>query len=310
VLDDDDPKMLQKRVEELIESITYTGYQYTRKGLFEKHKLIVVTMLTFRILIRKDKIKLEEFEHLIIGKVDPNPPPVPEPLKSFIGEVSWSAIKGLESLPVFNNIGSNIDTENLQWKKWFQEERAEEADLPKAFKEIELFHKLMLLRAMRPDRLTSALAMFTTNNMGERYIEQQPFDMLETFYETDKKTPVFFVLFPGVDPTPGVERVAKRYGITIANGKFTNISMGQGQEEFARKALFEAAEKGDWIMLQNVHLMQTWLAGINGLEGFLEQIYLTAHPNFRVFISAEPPGLPLMKTIPESILQQSIKVAN
>lgn len=104
--------------------------------------------------------------------------------------------------------------------------------------------------------------------------------------------------------------MATKYGISIANGKFINISMGQGQEEFARKTLFECAEKGNWIMLQNVHLMQTWLTGINGLEGFLEQVYLSAHPNFRVFISSEPPGLPLMKIIPESILQQSIKVSN
>lgn len=45
--------------------------------------------------------------------------------------------------------------------------------------------------------------------------------------------------------------------------------MGQGQEEPAKKSLFECAEKGHWIMLQNVHLMQSWLYGINGLEGLL-----------------------------------------
>ena len=28
-------------------------------------------------------------------------------------------------------------------------------------------------------------------------------------------TPVFFVLFPGVDPTPDVERVGRKYGVTI-----------------------------------------------------------------------------------------------
>jgi len=35
-----------------------------------------------------------------------------------------------------------------------------------------------------------------------------------------------------------------------------------------------------------------------------------AHDDFRVFVSAEPPGLPEMEIIPESILQNSIKVAN
>ncbi len=52
--------------------------------------------------------------------------------------------------------------------------------------------------------------------------------MTETFMEMSPTTPIFFVLFPGVDPTPDVEKVAKDYDITSFNGKFINISMGQG----------------------------------------------------------------------------------
>lgn len=86
--------------------------------------------------------------------------------------------------------------------------------------------------------------------------------------------------------------------------------MGQGQEKPAKDALFNAAEKGHWILLQNLHLMQSWLKGINGLEGFLETAFSNCHPNFRVFLSSEPPPLPDMQIIPESILQSSIKVSN
>lgn len=65
-------------------------------------------------------------------------------------------------------------------------------------------------------------------------------------------------------------------------------------------------------MLQNLHLMQNWLTGLNGLEGFLEQVYNApnTHQNFRVFLSSEPPPLPLMPIIPESILQASLKISN
>lgn len=199
----------------------------------------------------------------------------------------------------------------MQWKKWYGEEKAEFADLPKAYKEISKFHRLLLLRAMRPDRVPSALEIYVGEKMGDdKYVKQPPFNIFETFAETDCRTPIFFVLFPGVDPTPAVELVAAKYDISISNGKFINISMGQGQEEPARKQLFECAKTGNWIMLQNLHLMQSWLTGLNGLEGFLEQVYLTSHPKFRVFISSEPPPLPLMNIIPESILQASIKVSN
>lgn len=46
------PKTLDKRVKDLTESITYQGFNFTRRGTFEQHKLIIATMLTFRIMIR------------------------------------------------------------------------------------------------------------------------------------------------------------------------------------------------------------------------------------------------------------------
>ena len=98
--------------------------------------------------------------------------------------------------------------------------------MPKAFKDITSFHRLLLLRALRPDRLMSALTIFIFDQMGEQYVEQSPFNMIECYNESTNLTPIFFVLFPGVDPTPQVEKVAATFDITIANGRFINISMG------------------------------------------------------------------------------------
>jgi len=50
--------------------------------------------------------------------------------------------------------------------------------------------------------------------------------MDEVFAESMNNVPIFFVLFPGVDPTPDVEKVAARYDISLKNGRFINISMG------------------------------------------------------------------------------------
>jgi hypothetical protein len=58
-------------------------------------------------------------------------------------------------------------------------------------------------------------------------------------------------------------------------------------------------------MLQNCHLMQSW---VPKLERLLEVVQENAHPDFRCFISAEPPPLSSWKNMPESLMQGSVKV--
>jgi dynein heavy chain len=63
------PRTLKSRVNELINSITYEGYNYVRRGTFERHKLIIATMLCFRINIRKGLIADKEVQALIKKEV-------------------------------------------------------------------------------------------------------------------------------------------------------------------------------------------------------------------------------------------------
>lgn len=115
------------------------------------------------------------------------------------------------------------------------------------------------------------------------------------------------MLFPGVDPTPDVEKVGVTYGKKMSDGTLVNISMGQGQENIAIKALHDAAKKGNWIMIQNTHLMAEWM---KDFEINLEIAMEDPHEDFRCFITSEPPPLPMMEICPESILQNSVKVAD
>jgi len=302
------PRTLAKRVEMILESITFEGFSYTRRGTFEAHKLVVATMLTLRINVRKGLIKENEVVALIKKEVALEPPPMPDNLGKFIPEAIWPAVNGLQSVKLFENLVSSMESESLQWKKWYGDEKAELAELPKSFKDISLFHRILLLRALRPDRLNGALTQYVTESLGIDYIEQPSFDMQIVYDEMSVKTPAFFVLFPGVDPTNDVERVGAKYGKKADDQTFTNISMGQGQEQIALNALKSAATNGNWLMIQNVHLMTDWMREFErALEVAVDD---DPHVDFRCFISSEPPGLPQQEIIPESILQNSIKVSN
>ena len=301
------------RVQDLVVSITDFTFNYVRRGLFDRHKIIFTTLLTFRILLKDKKVNPLEASFLIEGKKDKDIGDYLNNMqKDYLKETQVASAKALEAIPVFENIMELLmnSGEVNYWKKWLNSPNAESIDLPRCYasnKDITAFHKLLLIRALRPDRINSALILYISEVMGEKFITNNIFSMQDTFKETSRITPMFFVLFPGYDPTVKVEEQGALVGKTIQNGNFINIPMGQGQEARANKSLVESAEQGKWIMLQNVHLMISWL---KVFENDLEKVQQNAHPDFRVFISSEPPPLPTMVIIPEPILQSCIKVAD
>lgn len=125
------PRSLKQRVEALSESICYQGFAYTRRGLFVRHRLLVATMLCLRILERRGEISKAEVSALIKKEVPLEPRAQTESLK-FMPESAWAAVLGLEGVQVFGNLSSQMESEALQWRKWYQDEKAEELDLPKS----------------------------------------------------------------------------------------------------------------------------------------------------------------------------------
>lgn len=176
------PKTLAKRVDDLTESITYQAFNYTRRGTFEQHKLTLSTMLTFKILSRSGRLNQAEIDHLVKKEIALEPPHQQESLK-FIPEAFWGAVKGLESIKVFEHLINNMESEPHLFKKWYGDEKPEQCDLPKTIKDISLFHRILLLRAVRPDRLSNALTDYVAEEMGQKYVEQSPFDIVATAEE-------------------------------------------------------------------------------------------------------------------------------
>ena len=295
---------LLRRCEQLKGSITRTVFNFIRRGLFEDDKLTVTTMLTLKILINDGKVDAIEADYLIRSRMEQHPGDMGSLLEWLPGNL-WPKLKALERLACFKGLGDKMQRDSDDWSDWFDVEKVEKAQIPSI--SCTPFQKLILLRVIRPDRLMCSLKEFVKNAMGQEYVTQDPFDMKSTYLETCRKTPVFFVLFPGVDPTPWVQSLGNELGMTLANGRFVSISMGQGQEEPAETILRQYAKDGGFVLLQNCHLMSNW---VPKLERLLELITEDAHPDFRCFLSAEPPQIPTMRNMPDGLMQRCIKVAN
>ena len=300
-------RLLAERCDVLIKSITSTVFNYIRRGLFEVDKLTVAALMTLRILVNDEQLSDEEVEYLVSGKISPDPGNM-GPLHEWMQETSWPKVKALEGLKKFAGLGDNMQSDSDDWLKWFDSEKPEVAKFPGDYqKSLSPFERLILLRSLRPDRVTTALRNWISDVMGRDFVEQKPFDMAATYAETTNQTPTFFVLFPGVDPTPWVETLGQQFGINFEAGNFKNISMGQGQEKPAEAVVAAFAKNGGWVMLQNCHLMQSW---VPQLERVLEVVQEDAHPDFRCFLSAEPPPFGNQKNMPESLMQGAVKVSN
>ena len=298
---------LQERLKYLVENITYEVFDYCRTGLFEKHKLIVATMLTLRVLGREGQAPADQVTYLIMGTAVPNPPTMTQKVQEYLTVPQWASACALKDVDLFKALPEDLELNVDGWREWIEFPNPEAQELPGDWqKKISEFSRLLLIRALRPDRATAALDRFIRLALGDRFMTQEPFKLDVTFPNSTYQTPLFFVLFPGVDPGEEIEALGTKLGFTETKGNFVSISMGQGQEKNGENVLDRFTLEGGWAFLQNVHLMQAWLPI---LERKLEIASEQGHVDFRCFVTAEPPGLPDQMLIPEGIMQSAIKVA-
>jgi dynein heavy chain len=295
---------LDERILALIEHTTYAVFQYTRRSLFDRHRLIFASQVCLAIEERSGNLDPKELSFLVKGEQVFGTRPDRERLQRFLPEPVWAALTALTECENFAKFQVEISKNADAWEKWTGEEMPELVDLPKDAKGPVRtpFQKLCVIRAMRPDRMTSALRDWVRGTLGDKYVDEEPFVLRDIYEETSKTTPMMFILFPGAQPVKDVEALAREQ-----SARLITISMGQGQEPAAEAALDDLSANGGWIFLDNVHLMSSWLPV---LERKLEAIAESGHPDFRFFFSAEPGGNALVSAVPESILQASIKLVN
>ncbi|XP_055450236.1 dynein axonemal heavy chain 9 [Psammomys obesus] len=294
---------VKERVANLIDSVTFSVYQYTTRGLFECDKLTYLAQLTFQILLENQEVSAAELDFLLRAPVQTG---TPSPLE-FLSHQAWGGIKALSSMEEFSNLDRDIEGSAKSWKKFVESECPEKEKFPQEWKNKTALQRLCMMRVMRPDRMTYAMRDFVEEKLGSKYVMGRALDFVASFEESGPATPMFFILSPGVDPLKDVENQGKKLGYTFNNRNFHNVSLGQGQEVVAEAALDLAAKKGHWVILQNIHLVAKWLST---LEKKLEELGEESHPDFRVFISAEPAPSPEGHIIPQGILENSIKITN
>ncbi|XP_036929599.1 dynein heavy chain 11, axonemal isoform X6 [Acanthopagrus latus] len=294
---------VKTRVLTLTEAITYSVFLYTSQGLFERDKLTFLSHTAFQILLKQGMIDDQEFDFLLRFPVEASRvSPV-----SFLSPHAWGAIKTISTMEDFSGLDRDVESSPKRWRKIIESRCPEKERLPQDWKNKSSLQKLIILRALRPDRLTYTLRNFVEESMGSKYVEPARLEFDKLYEDSGSSTHVFFILSPGVDPLKDVEKLGLKLGFSIEHGTLHNVSLGQGQEKVAERVLNNASKLGHWVILQNVHLVARWLPS---LDAVLETAAVDSHPDYRVFITGEPAPTPEQHVIPRGILENAIKITN
>lgn len=131
--------------------------------------------------------------------------------------------------------------------------------------------------------------------MGRAFVEPPPFNLEESYQDSNCCSPLVFILSPGADPMAGLMRFASDMNLKKSTVK--TISLGQGQGPIAAAMIDAALKVGHWVVLQNCHLAVSWM---RELDRICDEVVVpdNTHLQFRLWLTSYP-----SKNFPVSILQ-------
>ncbi|XP_055909296.1 LOW QUALITY PROTEIN: dynein axonemal heavy chain 10 [Eupeodes corollae] len=288
--------IIPKRIANIIKTLTENVYSFGCMGIFGRHKLLFSFHLATQLEQNNGNLQQLQLNFFIKGSVSLKKSETNCPA-SWITEQNWKNIETLSNdFPEhFEKLAEHIERNLHDWKEWFELEEPEQKPCPGNFHaECSSFEKLMLLRCFREDRVFLAINSYITDAMNEFFITPPIVSLAFIYEQSTTKVPVCFILSAGSDPTNDLLNLAARLSQTISH-----ISLGQGQEKSALSLLDLCMRQGQWLLLQNGHLL---ISFIYQVEKYLDKID-NPHPDFRLWITTDPtPSFPI------GILQRSLKV--
>ena len=294
----DKSDIVETRISNLNEFFTFSLFSNVCRSLFEKHKLLFSFLLTIRILMNDGKIDPDEYKFLLTGTASGGEKSIPNPAPDWLASQSWAEFLTLSTLPDFAGLENNFSEVSEEFKKIFDDAHPHKYPLPGKWNfGLSQFQKILVLRCLRSDRVTSGIQDFVSNQLGERFVEPQTSDLSALFKESYPTTPLIFVLSPGADPASSLYKFAEEMRFTK---KLVSVSLGQGQGPKAEAIIKEGMERGMWILLQNCHLSPSWMPS---LDRIIDGITVDkVHRDFRLWLTSMP-----TPKFPVTILQNGVK---
>jgi dynein heavy chain, axonemal len=203
---------LEDRLKHLNAFFTRSIYENVCRSLFEKDKLVFSFSLCIGILIARGDMDENLLSFFLTGGVgldNPHQNPAPE----WLTEKSWNEIVRASELKPLQNLHESVSQNIASWKSFYDESSPEEIKFPEPFNEISGFVFLILLKAIRPDKIVQAVKKFIVSHMGKEFVQPPSFDLKASFEDSSPTIPLVFILSPGSDPMDNLMMFAKEHAM-------------------------------------------------------------------------------------------------
>lgn len=221
-------KDLNRRLKFLMDAITVNLYNNVCRSIFEKDKLLFSFLLTCKIMISCNQLQRRSFIYFLKGngkeEVEEDSRKADKSPLKWLPEEMWNNVTELEELEVFQGISKDIVAQGDAWRQFFTSMDPKEIKPPYPwFGKTNRFEKLILIRILRPDRLTESIRSFVEVEVGSLYVHPPEFELSKSFEEANCLTPLIFFL--GADPMQSLVGFAKKMGFDKV---LKTMSLGKG----------------------------------------------------------------------------------
>ena len=115
-------------------------------------------------------MRQDELEFFIKGNVSLEPAERAKPF-AWLPDECWKHMSLLSEqfTEKFGTLLDDFAEHEYKWKRWYDADAPESMKYPKQYKKLSGFHRLMLLRCFRIDRVYRAITDYVSGIMGNRY---------------------------------------------------------------------------------------------------------------------------------------------
>ncbi|XP_071951365.1 cytoplasmic dynein 2 heavy chain 1-like isoform X2 [Antedon mediterranea] len=290
-----DGSSTEMRIQRLIKCLQDLVYEYVCRSLFKADRLMFALHLAYGMhpgMFQENE--WEAFIGQIVSDIKSDGQRQKDAMPNWIDEDRHQEVNIIKSnfVALYQSLSF---TDGSLWSGFSRSSQCEIEFPTPLQKKVSAFQQLLVVQAVRPDRLQSAMSVFACKALGMKELSPPSLNLKRLYQETVSSEPILIIISPGADASEELQELADE---VIGNDKYHQVAMGQGQADIAMQLLHECARNGEWLCLKNLHLVTAWLPV---LEKELNS--LVTHENFRLWLTAE--SHPKFPTI---LLQSSLKV--